>query len=141
MQIQDLIILIYIILRVAPSSYLCYYPFLEDLRLSKKTAICGFFAIILIEWGIFIFTGRNFDKLPTLYGVYLLYIFYYFAIVKGNKSKQLFCILLSGNFEMCCRHLLCSPNAFRPLLATTMPPPPSCSCWHNLLIFPGSTLL
>lgn len=99
MQIQDLIILIYIILRVAPSSYLCYYPFLEDLRLSKKTAICGFFAIILIEWGIFIFTGRNFDKLPTLYGVYLLYIFYYFAIVKGNKSKQLFCILLSGNFE------------------------------------------
>ena len=99
MQIQDLIILIYIILRVAPSSYLCYYPFLEDLRLSKKTAICGFFAIILIEWGIFIFTGRNFDKLPTLYGVYLLYIFYYFAIVNGNKSKQLFCILLSGNFE------------------------------------------
>ena len=53
MQIQDLIILIYIILRVAPSSYLCYYPFLEDLRLSKKAAICGFFAIILIEWGIF----------------------------------------------------------------------------------------
>lgn len=42
MHIQDLIILIYIILRVAPSSYLCYYPFLEDLRLSKKTAICGF---------------------------------------------------------------------------------------------------
>ena len=69
MQIQDFIILIYIILRVAPSSYLCYYPFLEDLRLSKKVTICGFFAIILIEWGIFIFTGRNFDKLSTLYGI------------------------------------------------------------------------
>lgn len=26
-------------------------------------------------------------------------LFYYFAIVNGNKSKQLFCILLSGNFE------------------------------------------
>lgn len=114
MQIQDLIILIYIILRVAPSSYLCYYPFLEDLRLSKKTAICGFFAIILIEWGIFIFTGRNFDKLPTLYGVYLLYIFYYFAIVKGNKSKQLFCILLSGNFENVLQTLAMLAERFSP---------------------------
>lgn len=114
MQIQDLIILIYIILRVAPSSYLCYYPFLEDLRLSKKTAICGFFAIILIEWGIFIFTGRNFDKLPSLYGVYLLYIFYYFAIVKGNKSKQLFCILLSGNFEIVLQTLAMLAERFSP---------------------------
>ena len=114
MQIQDLIILIYIILRVAPSSYLCYYPFLEDLRLSKKAAICGFFAIILIEWGIFIFTGRNFDKLPTLYGVYLLYIFYYFAIVKGNKSKQLFCILLSGNFENVLQTLAMLAERFSP---------------------------
>ena len=114
MQIQDLIILIYIILRVAPSSYLCYYPFLEDLRLSKKAAICGFFAIILIEWGIFIFTGRNFDKLPTLYGIYLLYIFYYFAIVKGNKSKQLFCILLSGNFENVLQTLAMLAERFSP---------------------------
>lgn len=114
MQIQDLIILIYIILRVAPSSYLCYYPFLEDLRLSKKTAICGFFAIILIEWGIFIFTGHNFDKLPSLYGVYLLYIFYYFAIVKGNKSKQLFCILLSGNFEIVLQTLAMLAERFSP---------------------------
>ena len=114
MQIQDLIILIYIILRVAPSSYLCYYPFLEDLRLSKKAAMCGFFAIILIEWAIFIFTGRNFDKLPTLYGVYLLYIFYYFAIVKGNKSKQLFCILLSGNFENVLQTLAMLAERFSP---------------------------
>lgn len=141
MQIQDLIILIYIILRVAPSSYLCYYPFLEDLRLSKKAAICGFFAIILIEWGIFIFTGRNFDKLPTLYGVYLLYIFYYFAIVNSNKSKQLFASCSQAILKMCCRHWLCSQNAFRPLPVTTMLPPPSCSCWHNLLIFPGFTIL
>ena len=66
MQIQDLIILIYIILRVAPSSYLCYYPFLEDLRLSKKVAAGGFFAIILIEWAIFIITGRNFDKVRVM---------------------------------------------------------------------------
>lgn len=114
MQIQDLIILIYIILRVAPSSYLCYYPFLEDLRLSKKAAMCGFFAIILIEWTIFIVTGRNFDKLSTLYGVYLLYIFYYFAIVKGNKSKQLFCILLSGNFENVLQTLAMLAERFSP---------------------------
>ena len=114
MQIQDLIILIYIILRGAPSSYLCYYPIFEDLRLSKKAAICGFFAIILIEWGIFIFTGRNFDKLPTLYGIYLLYIFYYFAIVKGNKSKQLFCILLSGNFENVLQTLAMLAERFSP---------------------------
>lgn len=114
MQIQDFIILIYIILRVAPSSYLCYYPFLEDLRLSKKAAISGFFAIILIEWGIFIFTGRNFDKLSTLYGIYLLYIFYYFAILKGNKSKQLFCILLSGNFENVLQTLAMLAERFSP---------------------------
>lgn len=114
MQIQDLIILIYIILRVAPSSYLCYYPFLEDLRLSKKVTAGGFFAIILIEWAIFIITGRNFDKLPTLYGVYLLYIFYYFAIVKGNKSKQLFCILLSGNFENVLQTLAMLAERFSP---------------------------
>lgn len=42
MQIQDLIILIYIILRVAPSSYLCYYPFLEDLRYQKKQQCAAF---------------------------------------------------------------------------------------------------
>ena len=114
MQIQDFIILIYIILRVAPSSYLCYYPFLEDLRLSKKIALSGFFAIILIEWGIFIFTGRNFDKLSTLYGIYLLYIFYYFAILKGNKSKQLFCILLSGNFENVLQTLAMLAERFSP---------------------------
>lgn len=53
MQIQDLIILIYITLRVAPSSYLCYYPFLEDLRLSKKAAICGFFAYYSHRMGHF----------------------------------------------------------------------------------------
>lgn len=82
--------------------------------LIQKTAICGFFAIILIEWGIFIFTGRNFDKLPSLYGVYLLYIFYYFAIVKGNKSKQLFCILLSGNFEIVLQTLAMLAERFSP---------------------------
>lgn len=114
MQIQDFIILIYIILRVAPSSYLCYYPFSEDLRLPKKVAICGFFTIILIEWGIFIFTGRNFDKLSTLYGIYPLYIFYYFAILKGNKSKQLFCILLAGNFDIVLQTLAMLAERFSP---------------------------
>ncbi|WP_293695536.1 ATP-binding protein [uncultured Phascolarctobacterium sp.] len=114
MQIQDFIILIYIILRIVPSSYLCYYPFLEDLRLSKKVAMCGFFAIILIEWGIFIFTGHNFDKLSTLYGIYPLYIFYYFATVKGNNSKQLFCILLTGNFDIVLQTLAMLAERFSP---------------------------
>lgn len=89
-------------------------PFWKTCAYPKKTAICGFFAIILIEWGIFIFTGRNFDKLPSLYGVYLLYIFYYFAIVKGNKSKQLFCILLSGNFEIVLQTLAMLVERFSP---------------------------
>ena len=80
----------------------------------QKAAISGFFAIILIEWGIFIFTGRNFDKLSTLYGIYLLYIFYYFAILKGNKSKQLFCILLSGNFENVLQTLAMLAERFSP---------------------------
>ena len=82
--------------------------------LIQKNSNMRFFAIILIEWGIFIFTGRNFDKLPTLYGVYLLYIFYYFAIVKGNKSKQLFCILLSGNFENVLQTLAMLAERFSP---------------------------
>ena len=140
MQIQDLIILIYIILRVAPSSYLCYYPFWKTCAYPKKQQY-AVFAIILIEWGIFIFTGRNFDKLPTLYGGYLLYIFYYFAIVKVIKVSSFFASCSQAILKMCCRHWLCSQNAFRPLPATTMLPPPSCSCWHNLLIFPGFTIL
>lgn len=100
MQIEDLIVLIYIFLRTAPSSYLCYYPFLDDLRFSKKATALGFFAIILLEWGIFIATGRNFDKLPTLFGPYLLYIIYYFAVIKENMIKKLFCVLLVSNFEV-----------------------------------------
>lgn len=100
MQIEDLIVLIYIFLRTAPSSYLCYYPFLDDLRFSKKATALGFFAIMLLEWGIFIATGRNFDKLPTLFGPYLLYIIYYFAVIKENMIKKLFCVLLVSNFEV-----------------------------------------
>lgn len=100
MQIEDLIVLIYIFLRIAPSSYLCYYSFLDDLRFSKKTTALGFFAIMLLEWGIFIATGRNFDKLPTLFGPSLLYAIYYFAVIKGNLDKKLFCVLLVGNFEV-----------------------------------------
>lgn len=100
MQIQDFIVLIYIFLRIAPSSYLCYYQFLDDLRFSKKATALGFFAIMLLEWSIFIASGRNFDKLPTLYGPYLLYIIYYFAVIKKNMVKKLFCVLLTGNFEV-----------------------------------------
>ncbi|WP_297999140.1 ATP-binding protein [uncultured Phascolarctobacterium sp.] len=100
MQIEDFIVLIYIFLRIAPSSYLCYYTFLDDLRFSKKATALGFFAIMLLEWGIFIATGRNFDKLPTLYGPYLLYVIYYFAVIKENMVKKLFCVLLTGNFEV-----------------------------------------
>ena len=100
MQTSDFIVLIYIFLRIAPSSYLCYYPFLDDLRFSKKATVLGCIAIMLLEWGIFIATGRNFDKLPTLYGAYLLYIIFYFAVTKGNTNKMLFCILLTGNFEL-----------------------------------------
>ena len=55
---------------------------------------------MLLEWSIFIASGRNFDKLPTLYGPYLLYIVYYFAVIKKNMVKKLFCVLLTGNFEV-----------------------------------------
>lgn len=100
MQIEDLIVLIYIFLRIAPSSYLCYYPFLDDLRFSKKATALGFFAIMLLEWSIFIVTGRNFDKLPTLFGPYFIYAIYYFSAIKGNLGKKLFCALLISNFEV-----------------------------------------
>lgn len=100
MQPQDLIILIYIILRIVPSSYLCYYPFLDDLRFSKKATACGFFALVALEFIVYIATGRNFDKLNTLYGMYLPYVIYYFFVIKGNTNKKLFCVLLSGNFEI-----------------------------------------
>ena len=100
MQIEDFIILIYIFLRIAPSSYLCYYPFLDDLRFSKKATALGFFAIMLLEWSIFIATGRNFDKLPTLFGPYLIYAIYYFAAIKGSLNKKIFCALLVSNFEV-----------------------------------------
>ena len=100
MQIEDFIVLIYIFLRIGPSSYLCYYPFLDDLRFSKKATALGFFAIMLLEWGIFIATGRNFDKLPTLFGPYLIYAIYYFAAIKGNLDKKIFCALLISNFEV-----------------------------------------
>lgn len=100
MQIEDFIVLIYIFLRIGPSSYLCYYPFLDDLRFSKKVTALGFFAIMLLEWGIFIATGRNFDKLPTLFGPYLIYAIYYFAAIKGNLDKKIFCALLISNFEV-----------------------------------------
>ena len=100
MQPQDLIILMYIILRIVPSSYLCYYPFLNDLRFSKRTTACGFFALVALEFVVYIVTGRNFDKLNTLYGMYLPYVLYYFFVIKGNTHKKLFCVLLSGNFEI-----------------------------------------
>ena len=100
MQPQDLIILIYIILRIVPSSYLCYYPFLADLRFSKKATACGFCALVALEFAVYLATGRNFDKLNTLYGMYLPYVIYYFFVIKGNTSKKLFCVLLSGNFEI-----------------------------------------
>ena len=100
MQPQDLIILMYIILRIVPSSYLCYYPFLNDLRFSKRTTACGFFALVVLEFVVYLATGRNFDKLNTLYGMYLPYVLYYFFVIKGNTHKKLFCVLLSGNFEI-----------------------------------------
>lgn len=100
MQIEDFIVLIYIFLRIAPSSYLCYYPFLDDLRFSKKATALGFFAIMLLEWSIFIATDRNFDKLPTLFGPYLIYAIYYFAAIKGSLDKKIFCALLISNFEV-----------------------------------------
>ena len=100
MQPQDLIILMYIILRIVPSSYLCYYPFLNDLRFSKRTTACGFCALVVLEFVVYLATGRNFDKLNTLYGMYLPYVFYYFFVIKGSTHKKLFCVLLSGNFEM-----------------------------------------
>lgn len=100
MQIEDFIVLIYIFLRIAPSSYLCYYQFLDDLRFSKKATALGFFAIMLLEWGIFIATDRNFDKLPTLFGPYLIYAIYYFAAIKGSLDKKIFCALLISNFEV-----------------------------------------
>lgn len=114
MQIHDLIIFIYIFLRVAPSSYLCYYPFFDDLRFSKKATACGFLAIVVIEWLIYIATGRNFDNVPKLYGAYLLYIVYYLAVIKGQNSKQLFCILLSGNFELVLQTFAMLAEQFSP---------------------------
>lgn len=82
--------------------------------LIQKNSNMRLFCYYSHRMGHFIFTGRNFDKLPTLYGVYLLYIFYYFAIVKGNKSKQLFCILLSGNFENVLQTLAMLAERFSP---------------------------
>lgn len=114
MQIQDLIIFLYIFLRVAPSSYLCYYPFFDDLRFSKKATLCGFLSLVFIEFGIYIATGRNFDKLATLYGAYLLYIIYYFAVIKGSLNKRLFCILLSANFEIVLQTLSMLAEQYSP---------------------------
>ena len=100
MQVSDFFVLIYIMLRIVPSSYLCYYPFLDQLRLPKRTVLLGFCGIILAEWLTFINTGRNFDNIITMYGFSLLYIVYYFSVVCGHLSKQLFCVALAGNFEI-----------------------------------------
>lgn len=100
MQVSDFFVLIYIMLRIVPSSYLCYYPFLDQLRLPKRTVLLGFCGIILAEWLTFINAGRNFDNIITMYGFAFLYIFYYFCIVRGHLSKQLFCVALAGNFEI-----------------------------------------
>lgn len=100
MQISDIFILIYIILRIVPSSYLCYYPFLDDLRFSKKIVAVGFFSFVLMEWLIYIVSGRNFENLFLLFGYYLTYIVFYLGVVKGHLSKQVFCVLLAANFEI-----------------------------------------
>lgn len=114
MQLQDLIIFIYIFLRVAPSSYLCYYPFFDDLRFSKRATACGFMALVLMEFSVYIATGRNFDKLVTLYGMYLPYIIFYFVAIKKNTNKKLFCILLSANFESVLQTLSMIAEQFSP---------------------------
>ena len=57
------------------------------------------------------------------------------------KVNSFFASCSLAILKLCCRHWLCSPNASRPLPATTMLPPPSYSCWHNLLIFPGFIIL
>lgn len=100
MQVSDIFILIYIILRIVPSSILCYYPFLDNLRLNKKVVAVIFSCFVLLEWLIYIAGGRNFENLFFLFGYYLTYIIFYFSVVKGHWSKQVFCVLLVANFEM-----------------------------------------
>lgn len=114
MQPQDLIIFAYIVLRIVPSSYLCYYPFINDLRFSKQTTACGFCALVILEFLVYLVTGRNFDKLPTLYGMYLPYIIYYFFVIKGNTNKKIFCVLLSANFELMLQTLAMLAEQFSP---------------------------
>ena len=100
LQISDYFILLYLILRIVPSSYLCYYPFLNDLRYNKKLVLSSFVGFIFMEWALYIFGGRNFENLFLLFGYYLTYIAFYLWVVKKHLVQQIFCVLLAANFEM-----------------------------------------
>lgn len=100
MQPSDFFVLIYLMLRIIPSSYLCYYPFLDDLRFSKKIIAIAFMLLIFIEWIIYILGGRTFENLFLLFGYYITYIILYFYVVKKHLQEQIFYILLVANFEV-----------------------------------------
>lgn len=99
-QLSDYFILLYLILRIVPSSYLCYYPFLDNLRFDRKIVLGSFSVFVLMEWLIYIYNGRNFENLFLLFGYYLVYIIFYLWAVKKHLAQQFFCVLLAANFEM-----------------------------------------
>lgn len=96
---NDMYAIIYIILHVAPFSFLRYYPFLEKLRFSKFHTIIGYFILLLGEIVAYYINNHTIDVGITIV-FHIIYMSYSLLVIRNNLFKQLFVILLISIYQM-----------------------------------------
>lgn len=95
--LEDFFILIFIIARQLPMSWIRGYVFRDRLRWSSRVYWLVTAAAMLVEFAVYLADGRQIG-LPALYGFPLMYVAIFLIMVKGMMRKKIIVWLALDNF-------------------------------------------
>lgn len=95
--LEDFFVLLFIIIRQLPMSWVRAYVFRDRLRWSRRVYWLTVVAVMAAEFAVYLADGRQMS-LAALYAFPLVYIVVSFAMVRGHLKKQLIVWLALDNF-------------------------------------------
>ena len=95
--LEDIFVLIFIVCRQLPMSWVRAYVFRDCLRWSRRVYWLAVVAVMVAEFAVYLVDGRQMN-LAALYAFPLVYIVLSFAMVRGHLKKQLIVWLALDNF-------------------------------------------
>ena len=95
--LEDFFILLFIIARQLPMSWIRGYVFRDRLRWSSRVYWLVTAAAMLVEFAVYLADGRQIG-LPALYGFPLMYVALFLIMVKGMMRKKIIVWLALDNF-------------------------------------------